>query len=55
MAEVIEGNMNWASIFAACRESGVEWALVEQDDCNGRDPFESLKISFDNIGAMLNG
>ena len=28
---------------------GAEYFLVEQDDCYGRDPFESLKISRDNL------
>jgi sugar phosphate isomerase/epimerase len=51
MAEVGEGNLNWASILPACREAGVEWYAVEQDVCQ-RDPFESLKISFDNLKAM---
>ncbi|MCL2702107.1 MAG: sugar phosphate isomerase/epimerase [Defluviitaleaceae bacterium] len=48
-AEVMEGNLNWDAIISACKETGVEWAVVEQDDCNGRDPFESLKLSFDNM------
>jgi len=52
MAEVGEGNLNWAAIFAACREAGVEHALVEQDDCYGADPFACLKTSFDNLQKM---
>lgn len=51
MAEVGEGNLNWPSIISACRETGVKWAAVEQDICM-RDPFESLKISFDNLKKM---
>jgi len=51
MAEVGEGNLNWAAILAAAQEAGVEWYLVEQDVCQ-RDPFDSLKISFDNLRAM---
>lgn len=51
MAEVGEGNMNWESILAACREAGVEWYMVEQDICQ-RDPFESLAISYRNLKAM---
>jgi sugar phosphate isomerase/epimerase len=46
MAEIGEGNLNWPAILKAAREGGVEWYLVEQDACYGRDPFESLAISF---------
>jgi len=51
-AEIGEGNLNWPSIFAAAQEAGVEWYLVEQDNCYGRDPFESLAISYRNLKAM---
>jgi sugar phosphate isomerase/epimerase len=51
MAEVGEGNLNWPAILEACRYAEVEWYAVEQDICQ-RDPFESLKISFDNLKAM---
>jgi sugar phosphate isomerase/epimerase len=51
MAEVGEGNLDWASIIEACRDIGVEWYVVEQDVCQ-RDPFESLAISLKNLKAM---
>jgi sugar phosphate isomerase/epimerase len=51
-AEIGEGNLNWPAIMDAAREGGVEWYLVEQDDCYGRDPFESLAISYDNLKSM---
>lgn len=51
MAEVGEGNLNWPAVLDACREAGVEWYAVEQDICQ-RDPFESLKISYENLRAM---
>ncbi|HEX8521816.1 MAG TPA: sugar phosphate isomerase/epimerase [Tepidisphaeraceae bacterium] len=51
MAEVGEGNLNWPGIISACRDAGVEWYLVEQDICY-RDPFESLKISLENLRGM---
>jgi len=51
-AEIGEGNLNWARILQAASESGVEWYLVEQDNCYGRDPFESLAISYRNLKAM---
>lgn len=53
MGEVGEGNLNWNKIVEACRKSSIEWIAVEQDDCNGRDPFECLKVSYDNIKKML--
>jgi len=51
MAEVGEGNLNWQAILDACGEAGVEWYAVEQDTCR-RDPFESLRISFENLIQM---
>ncbi|MDP6039504.1 MAG: sugar phosphate isomerase/epimerase [Candidatus Latescibacteria bacterium] len=51
-AEVGEGNLNWPAIFEAGRESGTRWYIVEQDRCYDRDPFDSLKISYDNLVAM---
>ena len=51
-AEIGEGNLNWSAIMDAAREGGVEWYLVEQDDCYGRDPFESLAISYRNHRSM---
>ncbi len=52
MAEIGEGNMNWPAILEAAEEGDVEWYLVEQDNCYGRDPFESLAISYRNLQAM---
>ena len=51
MAEVGEGNLNWPKIIDTCKKSGVEWYIVEQDTCE-RDPFDSLKISLENLKAM---
>ena len=52
MAEIGEGNLNWPAILQAARQAGVEWYCVEQDNCYARDPFESLKISLDNLRGM---
>lgn len=52
MAEIGEGNLNWPAILAAAKEAGVEWYCVEQDQCYDRDPFDSLKISVENLHAM---
>lgn len=43
-AEIGEGNLSWPVIIEACRETGVQWYAVEQDQCR-RDPFESLSMS----------
>jgi sugar phosphate isomerase/epimerase len=51
IAEVGEGNLNWPAILQACRDAEVEWYAVEQDVCR-RDPFESLKISYENLKVM---
>lgn len=51
-AEVGEGNMNFPAILEACRETGVKWAPVEQDNCYGRNPFESLTISLNNLKKL---
>ena len=51
-AEIGEGNLNWERIIKACEDGGVEYALVEQDNCYDLDPFESLEISFKNLKAM---
>ncbi|MFP3938241.1 MAG: sugar phosphate isomerase/epimerase family protein [Phycisphaerae bacterium] len=52
MAEIGEGNLNWPEIIDACVEGGVDYALVEQDNCYERDPFESLAISYRNLREM---
>ena len=51
-AEIGEGNLNWPGILAAAMEAGVQCAYVEQDDCYGKDPFDSLAISYRNCQAM---
>jgi len=50
-SEVGEGNLDWPAIIAACREINVEYAVVEQDTCNG-SPFDSLAISYKNMVAF---
>ncbi|MDR3691151.1 MAG: sugar phosphate isomerase/epimerase [Fimbriimonas sp.] len=44
--EVGNGDLNWDDILAACKESGVEFAAIEQDLCE-RPELESAKISVD--------
>ena len=51
-AEVGEGNLDMPAIIEAGLESGAEYFLVEQDDVYGRDPFDCLKTSADNLRKM---
>ncbi|AIQ58524.1 sugar phosphate isomerase/epimerase family protein [Paenibacillus borealis] len=51
-AEIGQGNMNYGAIIEACRKTGVEWHIVEQDVCQ-RDPFESLEISLNYLHTKL--
>jgi len=48
MAPIGEGNLNWPKILDACEKAGSRYCLVEQDTCQ-IDPFESAKISFNNM------
>lgn len=47
MAVLGEGNLNFDSIFASAESAGTKYMLVEQDDCNGEDPFDCLQRSYD--------
>ncbi|MCF0136274.1 MAG: sugar phosphate isomerase/epimerase [Lachnospiraceae bacterium] len=51
-AEVGEGTIDTPACIEAGLAGGSEYFLVEQDDCYGRDPFDSLKISRDNLVKM---
>ena len=51
-AEVGEGSMPMKACIEAGLAGGAEYFLVEQDDCYGRDPFDSLRISHDNLVKM---
>ena len=44
-AEIGQGNIDWDDVISVCEEAKVEYALVEQDICDG-DPFESLSKSY---------
>ena len=52
MAEIGEGNLNWDGILPACRDAKVEWYIIEQDECNGKDPFQCVATSLRNARAM---
>ena len=45
--------MDWDAIVPACREAGVRWFIVEQDEPFGdRDIFDSVKMSYNNMRGM---
>ncbi len=52
MLPVGEGNLNWDGIIAACETAGTEYAFVEQDNCNGEDPFDCMKRSYEFLKAQ---
>lgn len=51
-AEIGEGNLNMKGVIEAGLESGAKYFFIEQDDTYGRDPFDSLKISAENLRKM---
>lgn len=52
MAVVSEGNMNFPAILKATIDNGVKYALVEQDNCYGENPFDCLKRSYQYLKAQ---
>lgn len=52
IAEIGGGNLNWHDIIAACEETGVRTAAVEQDTCP-RDPFDCLRSSYDYLHGQF--
>ncbi len=51
MAVIGEGNINFDRVFKAAEASGTKYMMVEQDDCNGEDPFDCLKRSYEYLKA----
>jgi sugar phosphate isomerase/epimerase len=49
--EVGEGSLDFPSIIQACKETDVQWQIVEQDFCSG-DPFDCIAKSYRNLKAM---
>lgn len=49
MAVIGEGNINFDRVFEKAEAAGTEYMLVEQDDCNGEDPFDCLKRSYEYL------
>lgn len=51
-AEVGEGTLDMPAIIEAGLQSGGQYFFIEQDDQYGKDPYECLEISRDNLYAM---
>lgn len=49
MAVVGEGNINFDRIFEKAESAGTKYMLVEQDNCNGENPFDCLKRSYEYL------
>ncbi|MBQ6706252.1 MAG: hypothetical protein IJN07_01925 [Clostridia bacterium] len=47
MAVIGEGNINFDRVFMSAQRAGTQYMLVEQDDCNGENPFACLKRSYE--------
>ena len=50
--EVGEGNLDWAPIIDQAVASGAEYLFIEQDQQYGRDPYDCLRTSRDNLVAL---
>ena len=51
MCEIGSGNLNWPRIIEACKQSGVDYYVIERDG-GEVDCFESLKISLDYLRSQ---
>ncbi|GAB3045783.1 sugar phosphate isomerase/epimerase family protein [Virgibacillus ainsalahensis] len=51
-AEVGEGNLDMNAVIEAGLESGAQYFLIEQDDTYGRDPFDCLETSAQNLRKL---
>lgn len=48
MTEVGTGRNNCSELYNICKDANFEWVVIEQDNIY-IDPFESVKISIDNV------
>ena len=46
-----EGNINFDRVFGKAEAGGTKYMLVEQDNCNGEDPIECLRRSYQYLSA----
>lgn len=52
MAVVGEGNINFDRVFEKAQAAGTKYMLVEQDDCNGENPFDCVKRSYEYLKSV---
>lgn len=52
MAPIGQGSLNFPKIIEAAKKAGTKYALVEQDNCYGRDPFDCLKQSYEYLKSL---
>lgn len=46
------GTIDFEKVLSACEDAGVHYVLVEQDRCNGLDPFDCLRTSYDYLASL---
>lgn len=51
MASVGNGILDWDAIIETSLKNGIEYAMVEQDNCYDEDPFVCLKRSYDFLSS----
>ena len=51
-AAVGTGTLDFPALTRAATDAGVEWGVVEQDDCYGQDPLAVLKTGYDNLKKL---
>lgn len=52
MSVIGEGNINFSRVFENAENSGTKYMLVEQDDCNGENPFDCLNRSYKYLHSL---
>jgi len=52
MTTIGSGNLNWKSILDACEETGVTYALIEQDNAVETDSLECMRKSHDYLAGI---
>ncbi len=52
MAVIGEGNINFDRVFEKAESAGTRYMMVEQDNCNGEDPFQCLRRSYAYLKAQ---
>lgn len=52
MLPVGQGTIDFERALSACEDAGTEYIYIEQDRCNGLDPFDCLKMSYDYLRSL---